>query len=240
MTRPLVDEGAVSEMEVLRLEQKINDVKSEIDSTIVLIARAEHIYEEALSKAEEIEFAFRNEARAELAQVNEELSRLGEANFALQDRVQRTQVRAPMRGTVQRIMVTTIGGIIQPGMDILEIVPLEDSLQVEVQVRPADIAFLYPGQKARVKITAYDFAIYGGLDGVIENISADTILDEQGNSYYKVRVRTQSTFLGSAEASLPIIPGMTAQVDIMTGKKSVLDYLLNPVLRAKEQALRER
>ena len=130
--------------------------------------------------------------------------------------------------------------MIQPGADLVEIVPLEDTLLVEAKVRPADIAFLRPGQPAMVKVTAYDFAIYGGLDGVVEDISADTITDEHGESFYRVRVRTHDNALYKAGEPLPIIPGMTTQVDILTGEKTVLDYLLKPILRAKERALRER
>jgi len=137
-------------------------------------------------------------------------------------------------------MVTTVGGVLQPGQEIAEVVPLEDSLLVEAKVRPSDIAFLHPGQKAIVKFSAYDFAIYGGLDAKVEHISADTIVDEEGESFYQVRVRTDQNYLGSEQAPLPIIPGMTAGVDVLTGKKSVLSYLLKPVLRAKERALTER
>jgi adhesin transport system membrane fusion protein len=157
-----------------------------------------------------------------------------------EDRVSRTLVKSPVKGAVNQIMVTTIGGVIQPGMDLMEIVPLEGSLLVEAHVRPADIAFLRPKQHAKVKLTAYDYAIYGGLDAKLEHISADTITDEDGESYYLIRVRTERSYLGSEESPLEIIPGMTATVDILTGEKTVLDYLLKPVLRARERALRER
>ena len=240
MSRPLVEDGAISEMEIIRLEQKINDIKSDMDTNLVSIDRVEHSYEEALINAQEIELAFRNQARTELHKVNQELSQLEEMNIALEDRVKRTQVRAPMKGTVKQVLVTTIGEVIQPGMNILEIVPFEDTLLVEAHIRPADIAFLYPGQKAVIKLSAYDYAIYGGLNGFVEHISADTIVDTQGDSYYRVRIRTDHTHLGKDDGPLPIIPGMTAQIDILTGKKTVMEYLLNPVLRAKERALRER
>jgi adhesin transport system membrane fusion protein len=135
----------------------------------------------------------------------------------------------------------TQGGVIQPGMDILEVVPLEDALLVEAQVRPADIAFLHPSQKAMVKFTAYDFSIYGGIEGTLEQISADTLTDDKkGESYYRIRVRTATNHLGSKEKPLPIIPGMTTTVEVLTGKKTVLDYLLKPFLKTRERALRER
>jgi adhesin transport system membrane fusion protein len=137
-------------------------------------------------------------------------------------------------------MVATIGGVVQPGMDLIEIVPLEGSLLVEAHVRPADIAFLRPEQDAKVKLTAYDYAIYGGLAAKLEHISADTITDENGESFYLIKVRTDKDYLGTKDGSLKIISGMTATVDILTGEKSVLDYILKPVLRAREKALRER
>jgi adhesin transport system membrane fusion protein len=149
-------------------------------------------------------------------------------------------VRSPVRGTIKTLKIATIGGVIQPGADLAEIVPLEDTLLVEAQVRPADIAFLAPGLPAMVKITAYDFSIYGGLAGVVEDISADTIVNERDESVYRVRVRTDRNYLGAEAQPLRIIPGMTAQVDVLTGEKTVLDYLLKPILRARSRALTER
>jgi membrane fusion protein, adhesin transport system len=130
--------------------------------------------------------------------------------------------------------------VIQPGMDLIEIVPMDDTLLVETRIKPSDIAFLRPNQKAKVKFTAYDFTIYGGLDAELEHISADSITDEDGNSYYLVNVRTKTNHLGTDYDPLPIIPGMVATVDILTGEKTILSYLLKPVLRAKYVALRER
>jgi adhesin transport system membrane fusion protein len=140
-------------------------------------------------------------------------------------------------GTIKQLYYNTIGGVVLPGKEIVEIVPLDDTLLVEVRIRPRDIAFLVPGQEALVKFSAYDFVVYGGLDGVVEHIGADTVLDEDGNPFYKVNVRTQDASLGKDK---PIIPGMTAEVDILTGKKTVLAYLMKPVLRAREYALSER
>ncbi len=155
----------------------------------------------------------------------------------------RTVIRAPLRGTVKNVRVTTIGGVIQPGQDIMEIVPLEDQLLVEARIPPSEVAFLRPGLPAKVKLTAYDYASYGGLDGRVEFISADTLRDErqprEDSYYYRVLVRTSKSVLEAGGKSLPIIPGMTATVEIRTGEKTVLDYLLKPVLRSRE-ALRER
>jgi len=212
MTRPLVAEGAISEVEVIRLERQVNEIRGK----------------------------FRNDARTELNTVNAEVGALEEFSKAAEDRVRRTRVRSPVKGTIKQLKVTTVGGVLQPGQEIAEVVPLEDTLLVEAKVRPSDIAFLHPGQKAVVKFSAYDFAIYGGLDGKVEHISADTIVDEEGESFYLVKVRTDQNYLGSESDPLPIIPGMTAGVDVLTGKKSVLTYLLKPVLRAKQRALTER
>ena len=145
-----------------------------------------------------------------------------------------------MRGTIKQLLVNTIGGVVQSGMDLVEIVPLEDNLLIEAKIRPADIAFLRPGLKAIVKISAYDFSIYGGLEAKVEQISADTITDEEGDSFYMVRVRTDQNYIDTPKGALPIIPGMLTDVDILTGKKTVLTYLLKPILRARERAMRER
>jgi len=191
MTRPLVASGAISEVEVLRLERQVNELAGERESVRLAMPRARSKLAEAVKRVTEVDLQFRNEAHAELNGINAELSRLSESSVALEDRVQRTIVRSPVRGTVKQIMVNTIGGVIKPGMKLMEIVPLEDFLLVEARIRPKDIAFLHPGQRAIVKITAYDFAIYGGLDGRLEHISADTITEEHGDeSYYLVRVRT--------------------------------------------------
>lgn len=240
MTKPLVSQGAISEVEVLRLEREVNELAGELEGVEIFIPKAESRYIEAGSKLDEVKIRFRNEARLELNATVSELSQLAESNTALEDRVKRTAVVSPVRGTVKQILVNTVGGVIQPGMDLVEIVPLDDSLLVEAKVRPSDIAFLHPGQRAIVKFSAYDFAIYGGLEARVEHISADTITDDQGDSFYLVRVRTDKTHLGTIDAPLPIIPGMLGGVDVLTGKKTVLSYLMKPVLRAKERAMTER
>jgi len=240
MTRPLVAKGAVSEVEVLRLERKAVEIRTEINATRLALPRVESALVEIENRIKSSEIAFRNQAREEMNVVAAELAGMSESTVALEDRVKRTLVRAPVHGTVKRLLVNTVGGVVQPGSDLIEIVPLEDTLLVEAQIRPADIAFLRPGLPAMVKITAYDFLIYGGLEAELEHISADTIVDERGDAYYLIRVRTRKNSLGTVEEPLPIIPGMLAQVDILTGKKTVLHYLMKPVLRAKVEALRER
>lgn len=241
LSRPLLEAGAISEVEILRLEREVSELEGELETTRLTIPRTRSRLEEAEQKVSEILIRFKNEAHAELNEALAELSQLEETSIALKDRVTRTAVRSPVKGTVKQVKINTLGGVIQPGMELMEIVPLDDSLLVEAKVGPKDIAFLHPGQKAIVKLTAYDFAIYGALTGKVEHISADTIKDEhEQESYYLVRVRTDKTDLGNQEKALPIISGMQAEVDILTGKKSVLEYLFKPLLRAKERALRER
>lgn len=240
LTKPLVSSGAVSQVELLRLQRQVNDLAGELSGAQLAIPRANSSLQEARDKLTGAKLAFRNEARNELGDVRLELQRLSESSGALQDRVTRTSVRAPVTGTIKQVMINTIGGVIQPGMDLIEIVPTGDTLLVEAKVRPADIAFLHPGQEAIVKVTAYDFSIHGGLKGNVVNISPDTIVDEEGVSYYSVRVETENAYLGDKDKPKPIIPGMTVSVDILTGKKTVLNYILKPILKTKNLALRER
>ncbi len=240
ITQPLAAKQVVSKVDLLRLKRQVSDLQGELASIELALPRAELAKREADRRIEDRMLAFRAEAQRELGTVQAELSVLKEGITADADRVDRTDVRSPVRGTVKRLHLTTLGGVIQPGQDLVEIVPLEDSLLVEAKVRPADIAFLRPGQDAMVKVTAYDFSIYGGLPARVEEISADTIQDERGESFYRIRVRTATNALERAGEILPIIPGMTTQVDILTGQKSVLDYLLKPILKVRDHAMRER
>ena len=238
VTRPLINSGAVSEVELLRLERDVSRYRGERDMASAQISRIQAAINEAHRKIEEVELAFRNDAGKELSETMAKLNSLAEGSVALSDRVKQSSIRSPVKGTVKRLLVNTVGGVIQPGKDMIEIVPLEDTLLLEARVLPRDIAFLRPGQPVIVKFTAYDFSIYGGLDGTLEHIGADTVMDDKGNAFYTVRVRTSKA--GFGDANLPIIPGMVAEVDILTGKKSVLAYMLKPVLRAKSVALTER
>lgn len=240
MTRPLVSQGVMSEVELLRLERQANELQGDIKTTEISIVGEQAKLEEAVQKLEEANINFSNLARAELNEIDAELRRIGETSLALEDRVQRTAVKSPVHGTVKQLFVNTIGGVVQPGSNLVEIVPLEDNLLVEAKIRPSDIAFLRPGLKAIVKVTAYDFSIYGGLEAKLEHISADTITDDEGNSFYLVRVRTDRNQLDTPKGPLPIIPGMLTEVDVLTGEKTVLAYLLKPILRARERAMRER
>lgn len=238
VTKPLISSGAVSEVELLRLERDVSRYRGERDQASAQITRIQAAIGEAQRKIEEVELTHRNDAGKELSETMSKLNSLAESSVGLSDRVKQSSIRSPVKGTVKRLLVNTVGGVVQAGKDIIEIVPLEDTLLLEARVQPRDIAFLRPGQPVMVKFTAYDFSIYGGLEGTLEHIGADTVMDDKGNPFYVVRVRTVKP--GFGDANLPIIPGMVAEVDILTGKKSVLSYLLKPVLRAKSVALTER
>lgn len=236
-TKPLLGSGAVSEVEIIRLERDVNRFRGERDQAAAQINRIHAAIAEATRKIEEVELNFRNEARIQLADVSAKVNALSESSMTLSDRVKHSNVKSPVKGTVKRLLFNTVGGVVQPGNPIVEIVPLEDALLIEANIQPKDIAFLRPGQEAIVRFTAYDFAIYGSLEAVVEHIGADTLTDEKGNVFYICRVRTHKSSLGE---NLPIMPGMVAEVDIKTGKKTVLSYLLKPVLRAKMHAMTER
>lgn len=237
MTRPLLSSGAVSEVEVLRLQREVSRASGERNQAAAQVSRLESAIQEALGELREVDAKARNEWRQELSATLGELSALDESSEGLQDRVRLSEIRSPVDGVVQRLAINTIGGVAQPGQEVVDIVPTDDALVVEAKIAPQDIAFLRPGLPATIKLTAYDFSIYGGLDAQLEHISADTTTDEEGNTYYRVRVRTED----SAEAdAVDVIPGMTAQVDILTGKRTVMQFLLKPVLRAWGNAMGER
>jgi adhesin transport system membrane fusion protein len=240
ITRPLAKQGNVAQVDLLRLEREVVDLRGQIDAVTLARPRAEAALSEARNRIDEQIATFRREASKALSEKRLELSSVTAALSADTDRVRRTEVRSPVRGTVKDIKISTIGGVIQPGEDLIEIVPIEDTLLVEARIRPSDIAFIRPDQQAVVKITAYDYSIYGGLDAVVKQISADTIEDDEGQHFFRIRLRTNRNSLGTPEKPLPIIPGMTATVDILTGHKTVLEYLLKPILKARYTALRER
>lgn len=240
MSEPLVAKGAISKVEVLRLRRGVVETQGQLDSVTLAIPRAEAAIKEIESKVSETRGRYRSEALGQLNEARTDLSKIEASGKAISDRVNRTLVTSPVRGVVQQLMVNTIGGVIQPGKDLVEIVPLDDKLLVEAKIRPQDIAFLRPGQEATVKFTAYDYTIYGGLKGTLEQISPDTVTDKDGKSFYVIRLRTDKNHLGTDEKPLLIIPGMVASVDIITGKKTVMAYLLKPILRARAEAFHER
>ncbi len=238
--RPLFKAGAVSEVDVIKRERQVNELQGDLNAVKLSIPRLKSNIKEASNKIEELIIRSQSEAREELNEVAAEIPRILESIDTLEDKVHRTNVRSPVKGTIKQLFVNTINGVVQPGMDLIEIVPLDDALIVEAKIKPSDIAYLFPGLKATVKFTAYDFAIYGGLEAEVIHISADSITNDKGESHYLVRVKTDRSYLGVTTDSLPIIPGMIAQVDILTGKKTVMDYLLKPILKAKQKALSEK
>ncbi|MCW2483117.1 HlyD family type I secretion periplasmic adaptor subunit, partial [Candidatus Symbiopectobacterium sp. NZEC135] len=237
---PLIAEGAISKVEVLRLKRAEVETQGQLESMTLAIPRADSAIKEIENKVQEARGRYKSDALTQLTEAQTSLNKIAATGKALEDRVNRTLVVSPVKGIVQQMMVNTIGGVIQPGNDIVEIVPLDENLLVEAKISPRDIAFLHAGQNAIIKLTAYDYTIYGGLKGKVEQISPDTMTDKEGNSFYIVRLRTDKNYLGTEDKPLVIIPGMVASVDIITGKKTILSYLLKPIIRANAEALRER
>lgn len=241
LTAPLLEEGVVSKVDFLRLRRQVSELNGEIKRAQAVKNRTYSAIKEVKQKINEFKQAIKTKVLEEKAEKEEQYARIKALISASEDTVRRTEVRAPVTGTIKTMLFNTIGGVIQPAQDITEIVPLEDTIVVEARVKPKDIAFIRPDQKAIVKISAYDYSIYGGLDATLEQISADSVYDERNQiSYYEVRVRTKQNYIGERRENLNIIPGMTATVDLLTGKKTVMQYLLKPVLKAKQRALTER
>jgi adhesin transport system membrane fusion protein len=240
ITEPLVKNGLVSKVEFLQLSRQESAMKGDLDAVTISIPRILSTINEARNKIKETVLEFQHRSKEELNEVNAEMARILKSGSALEDRVKRTLVRSPVNGVVKQLLINTVNGVVQPGMDIIEIVPIQDTLLIETKIKPSDIAYLYPGQKALVKFTAYDFAIYGGLTGKLTYISSDTIIDEEGETYYLVRIKTDENHLSKDGKRFEIIVGMVANVDIITGKKSVMDFILKPILKVKQGALRER
>lgn len=218
LSRPLLAQGVVSEVEILRLQRQVSDLHGEIEATRLAIPRLQSQLDEAKSK----------------------LEGAAATDTAAKDRLDRTTIRSPVDGIIKTIAVNTVGGVIQPGMNVMEIVPVEDNLLIEARIRPSDVGFLKVGQPATVKVSAYDFSIYGGLEGKVENITADSITNEKGESFYIVHIRTHKNHLGTDDKPLPIIPGMMVTASVKTGSKSIMSYLLKPLFKAKTLALTER
>jgi adhesin transport system membrane fusion protein len=240
MIEPLVAKGSAPKLELLQLERTIKEKQTELNSVELNLPRARSAVGEAKARIADLTTSAKAQAQTELSAKLIEMNEIKERLGALKDRKKRTEIKSPVSGTIQEIKVKTIGGVVRPGEDIIKIVPKDDQLIVEAQVKPSDRAFIYPGQKAVVKITAYDFSIYGGLDGEVLDISADTIKDEKGNFFYRVRLRTYETELKRKGKVLPIIPGMVATADILTGQKTVMQYLLKPFVKTLDNAFNER
>lgn len=240
MVRPLVEKGSAPKMELLQLERTIKEKTAELNSYTSSLPRIRSSIEEARQRIEETKNNAKAQAQAELSAKLIEMNEIKERLAALKQRKGRTELKSPVHGTIQEIAVNTIGGVVRPGEDIIKIVPKDDQLIVEAKVKPSDRAFIFPGQKAVIKLTAYDFSIYGGLDGELVDISADTIEDQEGHSFYRVKLRTDKTELVRKGEVLPITTGMVATVDILTGKKTVMQYLLKPFIKTLDNAMNER
>jgi adhesin transport system membrane fusion protein len=240
MTEPMVREGIKSKVDFLKLKREASTIENEIQAARLSLPRLSSAIEEYRQKRKESKQLFIKEAKEELNEVTAELSRLEAQQIAYNDQVDRTMVKSPVNGIIQKLYVNTIGGVIKPGEDIIEIVPTNKKLWLEIKIKPSDIAFIHPGAEAKVKVSAYDFAIHGGLIGNVVDISPDTITDENDNTFYLIHVETQKNYLGSKEHPLKIIPGMTASVDIVTGQKTLMQYILKPILKSKQYVFSER
>ena len=241
LSEPLVPEGAISEVEILRLKRSENDIQGELSATEHSIPRLKSELQEAKDMILESNIKYRAEVLTEHNEVKADLDQISALLASMEDRVARTQIYSPVKGTVKQIKINTLGGVVRPGMDLIDIVPTEDRLLVEAQIRPSDIAFLHPGQTAMIKLTAYDYSIYGGLEANLTHISADTIYDpEKEQDFYIIRLITDENSIAHGGQTLDIIAGMIVDVDILTGEKSVLDYILKPILKTRDKAMKER
>ena len=239
LKKPLIKRGLVGEVEYLQLQQKEAELEGELEAINLSIPRLKSTIEEGERKIEQARLDFTSKAKRELNEVLAEVSRLSETQQALKDRVQRSTLRSPLKGTVSRMHVNTIGGVISAGSPVMEIVPFEDSILIEIQIKPADIADISVGQKTRLKFSAYDYAIHGSLEGNVVFISADTITNEEGMSYFIARIKPDRPYLGQPEEQLPIRVGMTVDADILTDKNTILQYLFKPIRRGLGRSLGE-
>lgn len=240
MTAPMVREGVKSKVDFLKLKREANGIENDIEAAQLSLPRLASAITEYRQKRIESKQLFINNSKKELNEVTAELSRLKTQQIEFSDQVDRTMVKSPVDGIVQKLFINTVGGVIKPGDDLVEIVPTNEKLFLEIKIKPSDIAFLHPGAEAKVKVSAYDFAIHGGLVGKIVNISPDTITDKEENTFYLIQIETAQNYLGTKEHPLNIIPGMTVSVDIVTGQKTVMQYILKPILKSKQYVFSER
>lgn len=236
-TRPLLASGAVSEIDILHLQRDQSAANGERRQAQARAQQVQASIQEAQARLQEVELTMNSQWHSELSEAATEMNSLNQQIGGLADRVKLADIRSPVNGTVQRLLLNTVGGVVQPGNALVEIVPSDDRLLVEAKISPKDIAFLRPGLPATIKLHAYDFAIYGGLEAELQHISADTITDDRDNTFYLVRAITTNA---QDSELLSVIPGMTAQLDVLTGKRTILSYVLKPFLRAKANALTER
>ena len=237
---PLNEKGIVSKVELLKLRREANSIKDELEASKLGLSRLDSTISEYKNRINESKQEFKNTAQKELNDITSKLNQSAKQNQGLEDQVKRTLIVSPVTGYIKKLNINTIGGSVQPAMDLVEIVPKEENLLIETKIKPEDIAFLKPGLKASIKFTAYDFAIYGSLDGEIEKISPDSTTTEKDETYYYIYIKTEKNYLGSKEKALNIIPGMRGSADIITGQKSILTYLLKPIIKTKQYAFTEK
>ena len=224
MVEPLVAKGSAPRIELLQFDRQIKEKQTELNGVLSAIPRAQAAIREANARINEVKSTARAKSQTELAAKQIEMAAIQKGLAGLKDRKTRAEIKSPVNGFIKDVKVYTIGGVVQPGQEFIEIVPKDDQLLIEAKINPKDIAFLYPDQPAIVKITAYDFAIYGGLKGKVVGISPDAVTNEEGDSFYMVQIRTEENALKRKGEVLPNIPGMVASVDILTGEKTVMEY----------------
>ena len=240
MSASLLAEGLTARIEHLELEAEVEELDGKMKALVPAVPAAEAAVEETKNRIAEAEEGFRREAREQLSETEQQIARIQELITEAERQGSRSEIKSPINGIVQKMVVNTVGGVVRPGDPILEIVPTGDKLVVEAKLNPTERGFIVEGQAAMVKISTYDFVRYGGLEGAVIHVAPDASTDENGAPYFRVVVQTDKTYLGNKEGLLPITPGMEATVDIHTGRKSVMDYLVKPVLKLKDEAFRER
>ncbi len=240
ITREMVRQRAVPKLEEIRLQREVSDLSGQLNANEEKLVGLEAELSAARKELEDQEDKFRSQALGELNEVETQIRQLEESLKSIEDRVFRTELRAPVAGIINNIAIKTIGGVIEPAQQLVEIVPVDDELKISARVRPSDIAFLQPGQPVNVKITAYDPQRYGSLKGRLVRIGANSVNDREGNIFFEIEVRAERNYMGSADNPLPITPGMVAEVEVITGKRTIMEYLLKPILRARDRALTER
>lgn len=240
ITSEMVRQKAAPRLEEIRLRRELSEISGKISAGGQRRAGLESELESAHKSRKDQDDKFRSQALGELGQARTELVGIEEGLKSIGDRVDRTALRAPVAGVVNKIALKTVGGVIEPAMRLVEIVPVGDDLKIVARVSPNDIGFLKVGQSVKVRVTAYDSVRYGRLDGKVARVGANSVTDKDGNVSFEIEVRTDKNHLGKAENPLPVTPGMVAQIDVVTGRRTILEYLLKPILRARESALRER
>ncbi|ASK88409.1 HlyD family type I secretion periplasmic adaptor subunit [Sphingorhabdus sp. SMR4y] len=241
LLQPLAAKSIIPQTELMTAQRELVDLQGRLAAARQSVARAGAAVREAQAQLSEANLQFRQEALNERSQIAAKIAVNQESIRGAQGRLERSEIRSPVDGIVNDVQITTIGGFVGPGEKIMQVVPIGDKLLIEARVRPSDIAFIRVRDRANVKVTAYDFSIYGGLQGNVVQVSADSIYDEvKQEAYFTVIVETDQAWLQSGGKKLPITPGMICDVEILTGRKSILSYLLKPVLRARSQALTER